>query len=241
MIDNVPRREKGILYIATGKKFVEATIKSAISVKEFCPGLDIHFFIDQENYDKLRQNQNLFSSIGIIDSPHYRSKVDYLSKSPFEKTLYLDSDTKVCNSVYEIFDLLDRFDIALAHAHRRNSDKTLAKWNKDIPYSFPQFNGGVIAYKSTKVVLDFLESWKTAFYEASLEKDQVTLRELLWDSKLRIATLPPEYNIRYSKYLKVWNKYEAIPKILHFKEYLEEESNNLIWNYIKKFFKSVSG
>jgi len=35
MVDNAPRREKGILYIATGKKFVEATIKSAISVKEF--------------------------------------------------------------------------------------------------------------------------------------------------------------------------------------------------------------
>jgi hypothetical protein len=34
-----------------------------------------------------------------------------------------------------------------------------------------------------------------------------------------LAILPPEYNIRYEKYLTVWEEREAIPRILHFAEF----------------------
>ena len=42
---------------------------------------------------------------------------------------------------------------------------------------------------------------------------------LLWKSDLRIATLPPEYNVRFIKYKYIWKKTEAIPKIFHLRRY----------------------
>ncbi len=70
----------------------------------------------------------------------------------------------------------------------------------------------------------FLDQWKAAFYEAQLPKDQVTLRELLWTTDLHIYVLPPEYNIRYQKYVDLWGltKGEAQPKILHMREFIDE-------------------
>ncbi len=214
---------RGVLYIVSGQKYFKAAIQSAKSVRNHSPGLGVHIYADEESLKLVNDNYDSISSFELIDSPHYRSKVDYLSKTPFERTLYLDSDTRVCAPIDDLFDLLDRFDIALGHAHRRYHSETTTMWKTNIPESFPQFNGGVIAYRSTPEVFELLESWCREFHEASFKKDQVTLRELLWFSNLRIATLPPEYNLRYRKYLKIWDKFEAQAKILHFREFHEQE------------------
>jgi len=87
-----------------------------------------------------------------------------------------------------------------------------------------------------------LESWSNAYHESEFDKDQVTLRELLWLSDLRIATLPPEYNLRFKKYLKIWEGDEAQPKILHFGEFLEDEiklPNILFPDRVKKAFRLI--
>jgi hypothetical protein len=134
----------------------------------------------------------------------------------FERTLYVDTDVCFVADVRDVFEVLDRFDIALAHAHTRNREVTTATWRTPLPAAFPQFNGGVILYKMNDGVGAFLNAWKNAYQTAGFAKDQVTLRELLWESNLQICTLPPEYNIRYRKYLWIWRKNEAQPKILHF-------------------------
>jgi len=217
-------RGRGVLYIVSGQHYVKAAIQSAKSVRKHSPHLGVHIYVDKESLQLLNDNDDSISSFGLIHSPHYRSKVDYLTKTPFERTLYLDSDTRICTPIDDLFDLLDRFDIALAHAHYRYHPKTMTMWKMDIPQCFPQFNGGVIVYRSTTEVFEFLESWRRAFHETSFEKDQVTLRELLWFGNLRIATLPPEYNLRSHKYLKIWDRFEAQPKILHFREFHEVET-----------------
>ncbi|SHO51842.1 putative nucleotide-diphospho-sugar transferase [Desulfopila aestuarii] len=208
------KKSRGVLYIAAGKKHAEAARCSAESVRQTNPGLDVHIFTDSRNVD-----ETIFSSHSLIENGHYRSKVDYIGQSPFYKTLYLDSDTRVLVDISEIFDMLDHFDIALAHAHRRNHPNTLREWTKPIPYSFPQLNGGVIAFRKDPAVINFFEEWKTAFHSAGLTKDQVTLRQLLYESNLRLNVLPPEYNIRYRKSLWMWRRKEAMPKILHMAKY----------------------
>lgn len=208
---------RGVLYVATGAVHVAAARQSALSVRAHCQALPIHIFSDAAGLEWVaRQPATPFTSIGPLEDAHRRSKVDCLARTPFDRTLYLDSDTEVCGSVDEVFDLLDRFDIALAHAHRRNHQDTLQTWRVAIPPSFPQFNSGVMTYRSSEKVLGLLHDWQRAYREAGFRKDQVTLRELLWLSDLRIATLPPEYNIRYRKYLHVWREDEARPRVLHF-------------------------
>jgi hypothetical protein len=233
----------GVLYIITTHKdfrYLKAGIESAKSIKYYSPQLSIHIYTDYDglNFIEKHIKTRLFDSKGLINTPpHYRSKVDYISKSPFVNTLYLDSDTLICDDISEMYELLNEFDIALAHAHKRNTPQNLRTWRITIPYSFPQYNSGVILYRNTKVIKKFFETWADCFHEAKFIKDQVTLRELLFKSKLRIATLPPEYNIRYQKYIKIWSTGEAKPKILHMSKF---HGKNKFTKYLKGIKKRLS-
>ena len=234
-------KQDGVLYITTSAKngiYLKAAIESAKSIRQYSPQLSIHIYADAIGLDHIESlGETIFDSFGLIDNPHYRSKVDYILKSPFERTLYLDSDTKICYDISEMFTLLERFDLALAHAHMRNSKKTSQLWQIDIPSSFPQFNGGVILFRNTAEVRSLLKSWRNSFHETDFMKDQVTLRELLWKSNLHIATLPPEYNIRYKKYLKIWEEQEVKAKILHMAEFHATNRKMRMVKKIKRLFK----
>lgn len=213
-------KTRGILYVTTGEKFIRGAMRSAKTVHRYCPDLPIHLFADWKSYDfPFDQSPFPFNSVGIVNSPHPRSKVDYLQHTPFDQTLYLDSDTALNADITGLFGLLERFDIALGHAHRRNNLVRLAKWRLEIPRAFPQYNGGVILFRKTPAVMDFLKDWKRCYHEADLQFDQTTLRELLWLSDLRIATLPPEYNVHFLKYHLLWSKTEAKTKIFHHKAF----------------------
>jgi len=131
----------------------------------------------------------------------------------------MDSDTTVAQDITGVFDVLERFDIAAIHAMHRNGDRATEFWKKEIPNAYPHFNGGIILYRNTPKVLQLLQNWSVAFAEMGSQHDQSTLRELLWDSDLRVATLPPEYNVRYLKYKYLWTKSEAVPMIYHLKQY----------------------
>lgn len=232
----------GVHYIVTTHKsddFLDATIASAYSVAEHNPGIGIHLDTDERGVARLQAEvPHLFSSWRTITQPHYRSKIDYLPQPPFERNLYLDSDTRVVDDIREIFALLERFDLGLAHAHRRNHFSTLQAWqHQEIPPSFPQYNGGVILYRNSAPTLALMGQWRDNFYQAGFEKDQVTLRELLWHNPVQLATLPPEYNIRYKKYLRIWSKDEAKPKILHMSKYRKGSWQQRVGRLIRKTVK----
>ena len=230
--------KNGFLFIATREHFIRAANDAARSIREVMPKFEIDIYCDQPEH----LEEGLFDRVELIVEPHRRSKVDYLSETRFERTIYLDTDIRVIEDVSDLFDLGERFDLAIAHAHARNQLRTTETWRKELPASFPQFNGGVIFYNSGKPeVIDFMQQWKEAYHTAGFEKDQVTLRELLWDSELRIHALPPEYNIRYERYLKFWKENEAKPKILHFKRFKvserqvqKKETQNNSFNWRKK-------
>ena len=233
----------GVLYIASGEKYIKAAIRSANTVRQTCPGLGTALYSNGQALGfNFARNPGPFDFHGEIENPHIRSKVDYLAKSPFGRTLYLDTDTAVVEDIGGLFDLLDRFDIALAHAMRRNFAPRLAKWRIDIPRSFPQFNGGVILYHNTPQVQSFFSQWSDAYRTAGFPQDQHTLRELLWLSDLRLAVLPPEYNVRYIKYARLWSQAEATPKILHLQKYHEFMPKIYLKNFLRgvlAFFRGI--
>ena len=208
----------GVLYVATGTSFTKAAVASAKSVRQHSPGVEVDIFTDEPSAVDPAQ----FDHVHVIPDPHRRSKVDYLDKTRFDRTLYLDTDTRVLVDVRPVFEILDRFDVAAAHGHLRNRGKDITVWREKIPPSFPQVNSGVFLYKRSEAVWKFLENWRVAFHSAGFSKDQVTLRELLWLSDLRVLILPPEYNVRYRKYLDVWGAEEASAKILHYKRFHDE-------------------
>ena len=228
--------KQGVLYIASGKKYIRAAIRSAKSVRKFCSELPIHLYSDWQNYSfNFDISTFPFSSVEKIIDPHRRSKVDYLAKTPFDQTLYLDTDTALNADIRDMFRILERFDIAIAHAHRRNDLSRLGTWRIELPQAFPQFNSGVFLYRKTPAVLRFLQEWSSCFKEAGFRQDQMTLRELLWLSDLRMATLPPEYNVRYIKYHYLWSKSEATVKIFH----LQRLHTGWIWWIARPWYRRM--
>lgn len=208
------KETKGIMYVASGKKYIQSAIRSAKSVRKHNPGLQIHLYANwNECGFDFSQSLEPFTSVETIESPHFRSKVDYSVRTPFERTLYLDTDTRVIANIEPLFDLLDRFDIALAHAPNRIT--RLMNWKIPVPISYPQFNCGVFVYRRSEKVWNALNEWIEAFHEAGFRSDQITFREIIWRSELRVATLAPEYNLRHLKYFLIWGAREARPKILH--------------------------
>lgn len=204
-----------MVYIVSGAFHAAAATQSARSIRQSNPWLQIDIFTDTQ------PEAGVFDTVHHIAEGHIRSKIDHLAKSRFAFTLYLDSDTRVVGELRPLFGILERFDIALAHGHQRHGTRQEIIWRTAIPAGFPQLNGGVILYRTTSEVKEFLESWRQAYHTAGFKWDQVTLRELMWLSNLRLFVLPPEYNVRYKKYLEVWDENEAQAKILHFEEFYD--------------------
>ena len=80
-----PAPSQGVLYIATGAKFIRAAVHSAKSVRRHCPGLLIHLHADWQRHGfDFGASPFPFTSVDTIERPHRRSKVDLMAFTPFE-------------------------------------------------------------------------------------------------------------------------------------------------------------
>ena len=202
--------KNGILYIAFGDRFLKEFEYSIKTVKKVHPNLSITLFTDKPYRNKYIDNVEIKNMNAI------RVKQKYLLDSPYDNTLYMDSDTGVVGNIEEIFGLMDRFDIAATHDLIRKHDKK-SKIYPDyafIPDGFPEYAGGIILFRKSKVVENFFKVWRKNFKVwcdlAGVVKDQPSFRVSLWQCKdLHIHTLPPEFNIRSKKY------HNIVPRIYH--------------------------
>jgi Nucleotide-diphospho-sugar transferase len=180
----------GVLYIATGPKYVREALASIRSVRSVMPWLAITLMADAvpEAPDAV--------DVRIIPNAAFgfRDKVKYIDASPYEKTLFIDTDTYVCGDLSECFDLLDHFDLLVAHDALRVTTP-----NPGIGLAFPELNTGVIFYRKCEATGRFFANWWRVHEAASAANprrfpDQVSFREVLLNSGLRIHVLPPEYH-----------------------------------------------
>lgn len=183
---------KGIYYIAFEKKYVDEAIHSARSIKKNSR-LPLAICCDRI------EDTSPFDIVRIINPRHVRAKVDYLRETPFDYTLYLDSDTEVLEDITECFQLLEKYDVCMTHdfARKRERWSNLIPEYKDVPDGFSEFGGGVILYK--KNAYSFLSLWKHYFYkyfDATKGWDQASLRIAAWHCTNTIYVLPPEFNVR---------------------------------------------
>jgi hypothetical protein len=199
----------GVLFVATGAGYRALAARAAASVASTSPGLPIDLFTDAPFADAA------FAEVHLLENVWFRSRIDAMARTRFERTLHLDADVLAVADLRDVFQVLDRFDIALAHDQRLNSPAANATWRRPLPNAFPQFNGGVIAYRRTPEVMAFLAAWAEALRTSRLKRDQPVLRELLWESDLRIATLPPEYNLLDKSRITRWERFQTAPRLVH--------------------------
>jgi hypothetical protein len=181
----------GLLYVATGHdRFLAEAEVSARSAKRAMPEVPITLVTDLEPRGPFDETRAIQSG-----SSGFRAKIQAICDPPYERTLFLDTDTYVVRDPRELFALLDHFDVAVAHDTNRISVPV-----GGLPDSYPEFNTGVIAY--TREAMGRLGKTWLDLYDAHTQSDhgafdQPWFRQALYDSDLRVATLPPEFNCRF--------------------------------------------
>ena len=127
------------------------------------------------------------------------AKLSTLPTIEGDRIMYLGSDTyALSDAAGGIFDILERFDIAAAHAPKR-----VNRWKgqsdiPDVPTVFPEFNCDVVLWRRTESTIRFLENWRDLYLKHAFAHphDQGVFRWLAWNTDLRVAVLPPEFNYR---------------------------------------------
>lgn len=202
--------DKGFLFAATGEPYRDSAAEAARNLRAYCPGIAIDLFTDRPPSDAA-----VFDAVHPLEDAAPSPKVAAMRRTRFRQTVFLDADVRIVADCSDIFDLLDRFDLAFAQDPMRNSNAALRIWRQPLPNAFPQVNSGVMGFRRSPEVMAFLEKWAAAIADHGIGKDQPALRELLWESPLRFAILPPEYNFYDLKLLDGMNEHNAAPRIIH--------------------------
>lgn len=204
--------EKGYLYIAYGEAFTKEALMSIESLRRFTD-LPIAVYTDKKSLVESRSKELNINLIGEIVANHLRAKVDYMDQSPFVNTVFLDTDTVIVRNCDDMFDLLNRFDVAIVNDYARKREKysKIVPEYGEIPYSFAEANSGVIAFNSSTRTQTFLKMWKEYFYQYFKETngwDQISFRISLWKSNVRIHHMPFEYNVRSAENREKQRRYK---------------------------------
>ena len=195
--------DAGVVYYAIGQKWTGEMVRSAKSVKACMSGLPIAVFCDSDLLCEaiFDAPKSLFDFILPLHASISvkQAKMHTLLNSPFERTLYLDTDTLVVEPVWEIFELLDQFSLAACvslfwaitkHKHHPKNDPM------GVPVAFPKINSGVLAFRKNDQIQRFILEWQERHRAGGGGQDQPSLRQTLYWSDVRYATMPNAYNYR---------------------------------------------
>lgn len=180
----------GFVYVATGDGYRREALASAASLRAAMPAASICLITDAAP-----ESGDLFDTVLVRDGACH-SPIDKVLAidCPYDRAVFLDTDTHVCGDLGELFSLLEHFDLALLQENHRGWDYRLP----GVPAPFPEYNTGVIVFRQSDVMRQFFAAWRTTYDDLrqaqSLRNDQPAFRHALYHSTLRVATLPSEYH-----------------------------------------------
>lgn len=186
---------KGFLYIAFGKRYLQEVEISARSLKRFTK-FPVCVITDDTTFSSTYVDEIIIAET-VTD---FVSKIIGLAKTPFERTVFLDSDTFVCAPIDQLFNVLDLFDMAMVVERSNHSYSFVVKYKPDFKISYenllPEYHTGVIVYKSNAVVRKLFSDWLEIHNRLELKADMPSFREAYMQhiGKVNIASLPFEYN-----------------------------------------------
>lgn len=179
---------RGILYIATDDEYLEEARESAARVSELMDhpiAVIAHRDVDDP----------VFDHVIIDDSPTetFAEKPRNFRRTPFDETLYLDTDTYLVDDVSELFDVLEGHDLAVAPS--QSNDLV-----QGVPAPRTQYNTGVVSYGSNEAVREFFSNWERIYQEwhdeRGIVEDQPSFLKAVYESDMDVFTLSIRYNIR---------------------------------------------
>jgi len=187
---------KGFVYVATGDLFYREAEESAGYLRAANPGARVCLVTDRV------RGEPFWDDVVVMEKPFFdfRDKMG-VALCPYERFVFLDTDTYVAGDLGEMFTLLERFDV-LGHQLFEGHDYVCP----GVPDAFPEFNTGVFGVKRGPGTERMLARWREIFFEyrQTLKtgsaydyvnaSDQKGFRMALHESGVRHSVLGPEFN-----------------------------------------------
>ena len=221
----------GVLYVVyDDETFLTECYISILSLKMSDPNIKVALCTNFSHKKILSHaiyavlNQYVYVDIQDKGTNEYAKKPYFLKCSPWTKTIYLDTDTIVLNPVSPLFELLDRFAIAVVPAFwdQRPAQQAFMKAcgrpvvYDDVPQAFDNVNSGVMAFVNNSKTKDCFEMWTTILEKQikvatdfNIESitfcgafsDEQSLTEALYKSKeINLCLLSSSWNRRIAFY-----------------------------------------
>jgi hypothetical protein len=186
----------GFVYIATGdERYIREAAASAESLRRHNPGARICLITDNPRPPEFWNDLVPFHDC----RRSFRDKLA-MHRCPYDAYLYLDTDTYITGELSSVFALLSRFDFCGQQLYEGHDYQI-----PEVPETFGEFNGGVLGFRRSAATDAFFNEWLRLYdsfaarntgdnYDYSNVSDQKTLRIALYQSELRVAALPVEFN-----------------------------------------------
>jgi hypothetical protein len=198
----------GVLYVAIGEHWCREASESAALVKRHMPSLPITLFADRS------WSSESFDDVRVMEAGGnpLLTKTLWMAESPYDRTLFLDTDITLCESIDDVLTLCDRFDLAVPHAPYRLANMGLVNplpefLSAGVPDCFPGMNTGLLVYNRSARVSAFFKTW-CEYHQRHCSMtpqapSQPAFRTALYRSELRFAIIPEEYHCRFVYPFKV--------------------------------------
>jgi hypothetical protein len=185
-----PTPSRGFVYVAWGEKFVEEARRSAAALKEHMQ-LPVTLITTQA----IENSAPFDAVIEAAFTATYRDKIK-MRLSPYDETIFLDTDIAVLGPLDELFHLLDRFDIAYQPSAPSDHYEI-----SGVPmHAFYEPSAGILVWKRNKATSAFFDIWDAEYtkQESAFGNgawDQRSLRAALWNSDVRLLPLGSDWQV----------------------------------------------
>jgi len=187
----------GVIYVAVGERCTKEADEALASLRKTNPHVKAMLLTDVQvsdptKWDKLEIDPTL--NIQTQNSKSCKGKLQ-MDRAPWDRCLYLDTDTIVVGDLSPGFALLDRFEFAAEQIGGGHHYEV-----PGLPSSFPEISGGVLFWRPTESVKEFFRMWREFYdaYDQSKEQktfDQKSLRIAMWKSDVSFGRMPSTFNL----------------------------------------------
>lgn len=199
-----------VFYIADQQRYVNEAMISSASVTEKNEEVDTILFtpldVLPKTFTQVIRVAPRFSDIFYYDHAVWMTvAVTTLRDMGYERAVFMDCDTYVCENINHVLNMLEHFDMMGVHAPGRETTRTIS----GLSTSFPEINLGFNPFNLSPVVINFFKDF-VSIYANNLEvygsNDQGAFRDTLYRyltkpslaCQFRFHTLPVEYNCRFN-------------------------------------------
>lgn len=204
------KQSRGFILVASVRYvYYQSAILCAESLRDHYPNANITLFTHSEWVDE--EECSVFDNVITNIPVHKRAKLWALARSPYDITMYLDSDMQINDKeISRCFDLLpDDTDILMTKIRPYSAVVT------KFPAGELTWHCGLLLYRKSKKTQEFFQSW----YDEYVRQQ----KEWTLDEKL------------YPRYLREWDTW-TFWKILHLNRYdeiikISEFPEDARWNF----------